>query len=247
MSEKIQLKYLTVDDIDFNEILELILKSTLNKDPKIVFTPNAGHLTQLIKSKEIKEIYDSADFNLIDGWPIALAAKIKSKKQISRVTGSDLIPQLLTKLDSKTRVGIIGGQNESELRKRIENIFPQLNLQLVNCDTWSDSTYDLRRLRELIQYNALSIVILALGHPKQEKIAYELKKFDWVGSKPDWILCVGASIDFITGTQKRAPKIFQKVGLEWFYRLITNPKKFFLRYLNAVVPSIKLIIGSFFS
>ena len=247
MSSKVQLKYLTVDVFELNDFLDLILKSTFNKEPKIVFTPNAGHLSQLINSKEIKKIYDAADFNLIDGWPIALAVKIKSKRQIRRVTGSDLIPQLLSKLDSKIRVGIIGGDNEPELRKTIENLFPQLNLQLVNCDTWSDSTYDLRRLRELIQYNALSIVILALGHPKQEKIAYELKKFDWVGAKPDWILCVGASIDFITGAQKRAPKIFQKIGLEWFYRLLTNPKKFFSRYLKAVVPSLKLIISSIFS
>jgi N-acetylglucosaminyldiphosphoundecaprenol N-acetyl-beta-D-mannosaminyltransferase len=247
MNNEVQLKYLKVNDIDFDEMLELVLKSTLNHNPKIVFTPNAGHLAQIINSKEIKEIYEAADFNLIDGWPIAIAAQIKTKKQIRRVTGSDLIPKLFTILDSKIRVGIIGGNNEIELRKTIENLFPKLNLQLVNCDTWSDSAYDVKKLRELIQHNALAIVILALGHPKQEKIAYELKKFDWVGAKPDWILCVGASIDFITGTQKRAPKIFQKIGLEWLYRLLTNPKKFLFRYLKAVIPSFKLIIESIFS
>jgi exopolysaccharide biosynthesis WecB/TagA/CpsF family protein len=76
-------------------------------------------------------------------------------------------------------------------------------------------------------------------------LANELKTYDWVGSRPDWILCVGASIDFIVGEQKRAPKIFTRLGLEWFYRLVKNPKKFFLRYLTAVWPSLKLVIRSF--
>ena len=72
-----------------------------------------------------------------------------------------------------------------------------------------------------------------------------LKNYDWVGSRPDWVLCIGASIDFLIGDQKRAPKIFTNLGLEWFYRLISNPKKFFLRYLNAIWPSLKLIFKSF--
>jgi N-acetylglucosaminyldiphosphoundecaprenol N-acetyl-beta-D-mannosaminyltransferase len=58
-------------------------------------------------------------------------------------------------------------------------------------------------------------------------------------------MCVGATIDFLAGDQKRAPKIFQVIGLEWFFRLLTNPKKFFSRYLGAVIPSIKLILKSF--
>ena len=244
MNEKIDLRYLVVNKIDFNQMIEEILRPSIKKNPKIVFTPNAGHLSNIINLKEINEIYRLADFNLIDGWPIALAAKIRSRKPVKRETGSDLIPQLLGKLDKTIRVGIIGGQNEIEIRKKLENLYPNLNLQLVNCDAWSESIYDMRRLRELIQYNALSIVILSLGHPKQEKIAVELKNFDWVGSKPDWILCVGASIDFLTGSQKRAPKIYQKLGLEWFYRLVSNPKKFLFRYLRAIIPSLKLILNS---
>jgi exopolysaccharide biosynthesis WecB/TagA/CpsF family protein len=88
-------------------------------------------------------------------------------------------------------------------------------------------------------------VLLCLGHSKQELLAKELKNYDWAGSRPDWIMCVGATIDFLTGEQKRAPKAFQKIGLEWFYRLVTNPKKFTQRYLNAVIPSLKLIFKSF--
>ena len=127
----------------------------------------------------------------------------------------------------------------------MESRFPKLNIQIIDTSQWTNSVYDIRRLRELVQYNALSIVLLCLGHPKQELLAKELKNYDWAGSRPDWIMCVGATIDFLTGEQKRAPRFFQKIGLEWLFRLITNPNKFMQRYLNAVIPSLKLIIKSF--
>jgi exopolysaccharide biosynthesis WecB/TagA/CpsF family protein len=174
-----------------------------------------------------------------------LAAKNASKLKITRVTGSDLLPELFSQLTKDVRVGIIGGYDESLIRQSLESRFPDLNIQIIDTSQWTNSVYDVRRLRELVQYNALSIVLLCLGHPKQELLAKELKNYDWAGSRPDWIMCVGATIDFLTGEQKRAPKVFQKIGLEWFFRLVTNPKKFTQRYLNAVIPSLKLIFKSF--
>jgi exopolysaccharide biosynthesis WecB/TagA/CpsF family protein len=120
-----------------------------------------------------------------------------------------------------------------------------MNIQIIDTSQWSTSVYDVRRLRELVQHNALSIVLLCLGHPKQELLAKELKNYDWAGARPDWIMCVGATIEFLTGQQKRAPKAFQVFGLEWIFRLLTNPKKFFSRYYSAVIPASRLILKSF--
>jgi N-acetylglucosaminyldiphosphoundecaprenol N-acetyl-beta-D-mannosaminyltransferase len=208
-------------------------------------TPNAGHLLNIQKTSELKDIYSNAELSLIDGWPIAIAAKIAAKKKISRVTGSDLLPVLLKELPKDIRVGIVGGKDQNKIRKKIESLFPNLNLQVIDTSIWTDSIYDIRRLRELVQHNALSIVLLCLGHPKQELLAQELKNYDWVGARPDWLMCMGASIDFLIGEQKRSPKFFSKIGLEWFYRFLTNPNKFFRRYLQAIMPSINLIINSF--
>ena len=174
-----------------------------------------------------------------------MAAKNASKLKITRVTGSDLLPELFTQLTNDVRVVIVGGNDESLIRQSLETRFPDLNIQIIDTSRWTNSVYDIRRLRELVQYNALSIVLLCLGHQKQELLAKELKNYDWAGSRPDWIMCVGATIDFLTGEQKRAPRFFQKIGLEWLFRLITNPNKFMQRYLNAVIPSLKLIIKSF--
>jgi N-acetylglucosaminyldiphosphoundecaprenol N-acetyl-beta-D-mannosaminyltransferase len=243
---KINLGSFKVDALSQEEVITQIKSKLLKSaEPNILVTPNAGHLTNIFDNPELSEIYSTAELSLIDGWPIALAAKNASKLKITRVTGSDLLPELFSQLTKEVRVGIIGGNNELLIRQSLETRFPELNIQIIDTSQWTNSVYDIRRLRELVQYNALSIVLLCLGHPKQELLAKELKNYDWAGSRPDWIMCVGATIDFLIGEQKRAPKFFQKIGLEWFFRLVINPKKFSQRYLKAVIPSLKLIIKSF--
>ena len=242
---KINLGLIKVDNLNQEQVIEEIknklLKST---SPNILVTPNAGHLKQLENNQDLSTIYQEAQICLADGWPIALAASIAGKIKISRVTGSDLVPLILKELTKDIRVGIIGGNNQTKIRSVLESKYPNLNLQVVDVSQWSDSIYDIRRLRELVQYNALSIVFLCLGHPKQEILAQELRNYDWVGSRPDWIMCLGASIDFLIGEQKRAPKLLTKLGLEWLHRLTRDPSKFFFRYLEAIWPSIFLILNS---
>ena len=243
---KINLGSFKVDSLSQEEVITQIKSKLLKSaEPNVLVTPNAGHLTNIFDSPELSEIYSTAELSLIDGWPIAVAAKNASQLRIVRVTGSDLLPELFLQLTKEVRVGIVGGNHESLIRQSLESRFPDLNIQIIDTSQWTNSVYDIRRLRELVQYNALSIVLLCLGHPKQELLAKELKNYDWAGSRPDWIMCVGATIDFLTGEQKRAPKAFQKIGLEWFYRLVTNPKKFTQRYLSAVIPSLRLIFKSF--
>jgi N-acetylglucosaminyldiphosphoundecaprenol N-acetyl-beta-D-mannosaminyltransferase len=243
---KINLGSFKVDALNQDEVITEITRNLLKSvAPHVLVTPNAGHLKSINKHVEISDIYSSADLSLIDGWPIAVAARNASRKKVQRVTGSDLLPRLFGELNKDIRIGIIGGKNEIRIREVLEKKYPDINIQIVDTSQWSNSIYDVRRLRELVQHNALSIVILCLGHPKQELLAKELKNYDWAGSRPDWIMCMGATIDFIIGDQKRAPKIFQVIGLEWLFRLLTNPMKFSSRYFEAVLPSIKLILKSF--
>jgi N-acetylglucosaminyldiphosphoundecaprenol N-acetyl-beta-D-mannosaminyltransferase len=243
---RINLGGFEVDALNQDEVITKIASDLLKSvAPHVLVTPNAGHLKSINTQSEISEIYTSADLSLIDGWPIAVAARNASRKKVQRVTGSDLLPRLFGELNKDIRIGIIGGKNETRIREVLEAKFPNINIQIVDTSQWSNSIYDVRRLRELVQHNALSIVLLCLGHPKQELLAKELKNYDWAGSRPDWIMCVGATVDFLIGDQKRAPKIFQVLGLEWFFRLLTNPRKFFTRYFDAVVPSIRLILKSF--
>jgi N-acetylglucosaminyldiphosphoundecaprenol N-acetyl-beta-D-mannosaminyltransferase len=243
---KVNLGDFKVDALSQNETIAEIKKELFKSStPHILVTPNAGHLKSISTNKEIAEIYMTADLSLIDGWPIAVAAKNASGVKAQRVTGSDLLPRLFPELTKDIRVGIIGGESEFKIRQVLESKYPNINIQIIDTSQWSTSVYDVRRLRELVQHNALSIVLLCLGHPKQELLAKELKNYDWAGARPDWIMCVGATIEYLTGEQKRAPRAFQVLGLEWIFRLLTNPRKLFSRYFAAVIPATRLILKSF--
>ena len=111
---KINLGNFKVDALSQEEVITQI-KSKLLKSvkPSILVTPNAGHLSNIFDNPELSGIYSTAELSLIDGWPIAVAAKNASKLKITRVTGSDLLPELFTQLTKDVRVGIVGGNDES--------------------------------------------------------------------------------------------------------------------------------------
>ena len=122
-------------EIVIKEIKEKLLKSNI---PSLIVTPNAGHLTNIENNKLLQDIYNDAELCLIDGWPIALAANIASKKKMSRVAGSDLLPILLKELPQDIRIGIIGGKDQNKIREQLENLFPNINLQVIDTSLWSE-------------------------------------------------------------------------------------------------------------
>ena len=129
---KVNLGSLKVDALSQEEVITQIKSELLKSaEPNILVTPNAGHLTSIFGNPELSEIYSTAELSLIDGWPIAVAAKNASKLKITRVTGSDLLPELFSQLTKDVRVGIIGGSNESLIRQSLEIRFPELNIQII--------------------------------------------------------------------------------------------------------------------
>ena len=146
---KINLGSFKVDALSQEEVITQIKsKILISFEPNILVTPNAGHLTNIFDKPELSEIYSSAELSLIDGWPIAVAAKNASRLKVARVTGSDLLPELFSQLTKEVRVGIIGGNNESIIRQSLESRFPELNIQIIDTSQWTNSVYDIRRLRE---------------------------------------------------------------------------------------------------
>jgi len=231
-----------LDLIDKNIALEKIFQFINSTKTKFVITPNAGQLASYRKSSQLRKFLAATDLRLMDGWPLAVGATIAEGKHYPRVTGSDLLPEIFQFIDSNVRVGIIGGSDSELIKKQLTNKYKNLNLVLVDDDTWLNSAEDAERLKNLCELHQVQVLILALGHPKQELLASHLVENPV--KNLSLVLCFGASVDFIVGTQTRAPKLFQKMGLEWLYRLLTNPKKFFKRYLLAIWPSIVLLVSA---
>jgi UDP-N-acetyl-D-mannosaminuronic acid transferase (WecB/TagA/CpsF family) len=114
---KINLGSFKVDALSNEEVITQIKSKTLKSvEPNILVTPNAGHLSNIFDNPELSEIYSTAELSLIDGWPIAVAAKNASKLKITRVTGSDLLPELFSQL-TKELLGEIMNQSFDKVWK----------------------------------------------------------------------------------------------------------------------------------
>ena len=190
-------------------------------------TPNVDHIVRIHREPELKALYDEADFCLCDSRVLRLLARL-SGVQLPLVAGSDLTPRLFeTVIKAGDRVALIGGSSKSleRLRKKYPEIAfihhqPAMNLR-----------NDAGARRQAAAFAAASdarFTFIAVGSPQQEMIAHETRAFAGAGGIA---LCVGASLDFLTGKQKRAPKLMQALGVEWAHRLATNPRRLWRRYL----------------
>ena len=103
------------------------------------------------------------------------------------------------------------------------------------------STAEMEVLGQQIQASGAHIVWIGISTPKQERFARKLSEY----VQTDYIITVGAAFDFHTGRVKQAPKWMQNMGLEWFFRVLMEPKRLYKRYLEIVPKFIWLNIKEF--
>lgn len=208
----------------FNE-LKYNLK---NKKKTFIVTVNPEAM-ELTKSDEIiKEIFEND--NIIkapDGIGIVKACKWKKIKLEERIAGIEIAQELLKVAnDNSYSLYLFGAEEQviKDLVKKIKKDYKNINI------VGSSNGYVLDKdkvMKKIIKLKP-DICMVALGVPNQEKIIYKyLDKF-----KKGVLIGVGGTFDVLSGTKKRAPEVFIKLNLEWFYRIITEPKRIkrFLKY-----------------
>lgn len=175
---------------------------------------------------------------LADGAPIARHASRVSRLEWPRLTGADLLPDILAMAqDEGLTVGFLGGTPESQeaLRPVIAERYPTLP----QTRFWAperevvDSAEGSRQLAAEIAAAGVDILNVALGKPRQE--LWIQRYGDETGAR--LLLAFGASADFLAGTVSRAPEWVQRNGLEWAYRLGQEPKRLARRYLIQAPPA----------
>ena len=188
----------------------------------IVCTPNAEIMMKSYKDKELKDILNCSDMVVSDGAGVVLASKILGCPLKERIAGYDLTQNILhLKLDKKIKVFLLGGA------PNIAKIAIERNSHLEGVEFvgYHHGYFIKDNEDEIIQnINSLGtdVLLVGLGAPKQEK---------WIHNNKDKLnvkvsIGVGGSFDVMAGNVKRAPKFFQEHGLEWFYRLCKQPKRF---------------------
>ena len=223
---------ISVASITLSEASEVFSEMARKKETRVIFTANAEHIALLTSNREFQKAYHEADFVLADGMPLVWFSRLIGERLPERVTGSDLLPELCRMAERKSlKVFFLGG-TEDVTPKAIENLlkrFPSMNV-VGFATPWIDFAHDEKihsDLLETINQSGADIVFIGFGAPKQEVwIARNQKKL-----KTGIVLAVGGTFDFLAGKTIRAPLWMQKTGLEWFWRLIHEPKRLWRRYL----------------
>ena len=221
-----------IESHDLSEVADDIIRKSAGAEPVMVVTPNVDHFLRWQEDSTFRELYEHADFCLIDGMPILWLAKILSSSKSERITGIDLSLRILEKANkARIPISIIGGTDKAmeAATKKIKIKYPELEIYFTAVPSASELKNPdyVTQLSKSLMIRQQKIVLLCLGSPKQEQLYVDLISNHQITGA---YLCVGGTIDFIAELKKRAPKFVQKIGFEWMYRFIQEPFRLFERY-----------------
>lgn len=220
----------TFDTAGVDELLSAISAVSGDSPYAYLVTPNVDHMVRMHRrtsGEDFIRLYREADYCICDSRVLALLAKWRDVR-LPVVPGSDLAALMFERvIRPGDRIAVIGGDEAliSGLRAR----YPRVEF-VQHCPPMGllrNATARAEAARFIAEQKA-RFSFICVGSPQQELIANEAAA---LGDSRGLALCLGAALDFITGREKRAPKLAQRLGLEWSYRLLTNPRRMWRRYL----------------
>lgn len=219
-------------DLTLDETIEECGEMMSTEDPNYIVTANADFTTQANQDEDLRRIVFFADRVVCDGMPLVWLSRLFGYPLRERVAGSDMVPRLL-ELCAKDGHGVYffgSDMGTLENAKEIaEERYP--GLKVVGCDAppmGAVVEWDNDAICERMKASGAHLLLVCLGCPKQERWIFS----HYAQAGIPLSIGVGASLDFITGKQVRAPKWMQKIGMEWFWRMASNPRRLALRYFK---------------
>jgi N-acetylglucosaminyldiphosphoundecaprenol N-acetyl-beta-D-mannosaminyltransferase len=219
-------------NVTFEEAIDWIVERVRSGRPANIATANLDFVTRAWSDSELQRILIDADLVLADGFPMVKLAPFFGPRLKARVTGSDLTPMLAERAAqegfSLYGLGSAAGVAEHALHV-LKTRYPELKIAGAYSPPFVPLLeMDHRDILKRLEKAAPDILFVALGAPKQEKFI-QMHVRGW---NIPVTIGVGASLDFITGEQKRAPVWMRRILLEWLWRVSCNPRRLFCRYLN---------------
>jgi N-acetylglucosaminyldiphosphoundecaprenol N-acetyl-beta-D-mannosaminyltransferase len=222
---------LRISALPLAETAALICQNAGSLAAQNVFTLNLDHVVKMRKDPMFRTAYKRAGLITADGFPIVLACSLQGKR-VSRVAGSDLIAPIAAEAARTGKAVYLFGSNQQILNKA-SRVLHEENKGLIIAGVFAPpkgfdpTSEESRRCLQAIGASGADLCFVALGAPKQELFADcgngLLPAVSFV--------CIGAGLDFIAGAQLRAPRWMGRWGLEWLWRVATNPRRLLHRYL----------------
>lgn len=223
---RIEILNVALDNISQDELLKKLEKGVL-------VTPNVDQIVKMQSDFEYYDIVRRAEWCVCDSKILYLCSKISGKPLPEAIPGSSFFPAYYEyhKNDENCKIFLLGAM-DGVAQKAMERINNKVGRQMV-VGAYSPSygfekkQDENEKIYRLINESGANVVLVGVGCPKQEKWIDKHK-----AQMPDvdvW-MALGATIDFEAGNIKRAPMIWRKLYMEWFYRFLQEPKRMYKRY-----------------
>lgn len=219
--EKEQYLGVCVATATYEEIIADIHQRMSEGKQSTIIAVNPEKMIAAEKDQRLKDLINHSTYQIPDGIGVIIASRLKKGNIRSRVTGIDMMDQLLQFAEKEGKRVFLYGAKEEVVKKAKQNIETKYP-NIIVAGYSNGYVNNQEELIRQINYSNADILFVALGSPRQEL---------WIRDNMDKLNVkvfqgVGGSFDVFAGHVKRAPLLFRKLGLEWFYRLVTDPKRF---------------------
>lgn len=220
-----------VDVVSLQTSLEIVCSWVNEVDGRYVCVSNVHMCMEVYDNQEYEKAINNADLIVPDGRPLVWAQKALGYQNAEQVRGTDLTLAICQEAQKKGySVGFYGSTPDvlTDLEIALEKSFPELDISYTFSPPFRAlSTQEIAAHIDAINQSGVDVLFVGLGCPKQEK---------WMSDNSSKLYCValgvGAAFDFITANKKDAPQWMQKMGLEWLFRLLSEPRRLWKRYLK---------------
>ena len=237
---KVNLLNISIDNISLSHLLE-----ELTQKGGFIVTPNVDHLVKLQKDADFLKTYKIADYVVCDSKIIQSALKFLGTPIQEKISGSDLLPAFYhyNKNNENIKIFLLGGDESVPHSAKI-NINQKVGREIVvgalsPSFGFENNESECLAIIDQINQSSANVLAIGVGAPKQEKW---ILKYRSLLPNLKIFLPIGATLDFEAGYKPRSPKWMSNIGLEWFYRLISEPKRLWKRYLIDSFPFLLKLI-----
>lgn len=227
---KLSIMGVRIDNKSMNEVMDAVKKKLADNKQYVIYTPNTEFVMMCQKDDEFLELINRSDINIPDGVGLIYASKIKKHPLKEKVAGYDLSVNLLKLADEQgLKLFVVGGKPgvAEEAMKNVREKYPDIKISgtqhgyFKGTHLGKNGHEEELKVLEDINKAEPHILFVGFGAKKQEQwIEYNKDKIN-----AKIIIGNGGTLDGLAGNVRRAPEIFIRLGLEWFYRLIQEPKR----------------------
>ena len=226
MANSINILNIAIRNLTQRELLEQL-------NDGILVTPNVDHLVMLQDDRQFYDAYQSAKWVICDSRIIHFLSCLTSHRFKETISGSSFFTAFYNfhRDDPNCRIFLLGSKGEVA-KKAMQRINEKVGRDIVVGALSPSMGFDEKEeecleIVSIINKSGANVVVVGVGAPKQEK--YIMKWRDKMPGVKTW-MALGATIDFEAGVRQRAPKWVRRIGMEWFYRFIHEPRRLFKRY-----------------